>query len=269
MKIEVIISKIKEMFKQEKVRKIIRIIINVLFYIIIILALFILMISITSKKDIDGTATVFNHQLRFVQSDSMAKCEQTDVSKYKIKSLKLKTCIFIEVAPSKEEDLNKWYSSLQVGDVLTIKYVYVKQETITHRIISIEEKETGGYIIILEGDNKESDSNLLQQVIDTSQTNSTNYIVGKVVGQNYILGLLVYAFKTPVGIICLIIIPCLIIIAFEVIKIVRILNKEKREQIKEEQEKQKQTIEELKKQIEELRNKENEGKEESDEPKEN
>lgn len=265
MKIEIIKNKIKEIIKHPKTKKIMQIIINVLFYIIILSALFILMISITSKKDSDGTAIVFNHQLRFVQSDSMAKCDQTDVSKYKIKSLKLKTCIFIQVAPIEEKELNAWYDSLEVGDVLTIKYVYVKQETITHRIKEIKEKETGGYIIILEGDNKESDSNLLQQVIDTSQTNSTNYIVGKVVGQNYLLGLLVYSFKTPVGIICLIIIPCLIIISFEVIKIVRVISKEKRDKINEEQEKQNQTIEELKKQLEELRNKENERKEENSE----
>lgn len=255
----------KSIIKSEKIKKILQIIINVLFYVIILLALFILIISITSKKDIDGTAIVFNHQLRFVQSDSMGKCDQTDVSKYKIKSLKLKTCIFIEVAPTEEDELNEWYDSLQVGDVLTIKYVYVKQETITHRIKEIKPKETGGYIIILEGDNKESDSNLLQQVIDTSQTNSTNYIIGKVVGQNYLLGLLVYAFKTPVGIICLIIIPCLIIITFEVIKIIKVLNKDKKEKIIEEQEKQNKTIEELKKQLEELRNKESERKEENDE----
>lgn len=251
------IVKIKELLKSEKTKKIIKLILNILFYIIILLATFILIISVTSKKDSDGTATIFNHQLRFVQSDSMAKCDQTDVSKYKIKSLKLKTCIFIQIPPEDENKLDEWYSNLKVGDVLTIKYVYVKQETITHRITSIKEKETGGFIITLEGDNKASDSNTLIQEIDTSLTNSPNYIVGKVVGQNYLLGLLVYAFKTPVGIICLVIIPCLIIIAFEIIKIVKVLNQEKKQAIALQQEQQAKTIEELQRQIEELKNKEN------------
>lgn len=249
----------KENMKDKKaiVKKVLKITGNVLVYLLMAIAMFVLVISITSKKDSDGTATVFGYQLRFVQSDSMEECELTDVSKFEIKSIRVKSCVFVDVAPESEEEKAEWYKSLKVGDVLTFKYVYSRQETITHRIVNIEEKITGGYIITLEGDNKNAETDLMQQTIDTSLTDSPNYIIGKVTGQSYVLGLLVYAFKTPVGIVCLIIIPCLIIIAFEVIRLVKVFGKDKKEKLQAEKKKQDDEIEELKRQLAELQNMKN------------
>lgn len=220
---------------------------SVLLYLIIAVALFVLVVSVSAKKDVDGTATVFGKQLRFVQSDSMESCEQTDVSGYKIKSIPVKSCVFIEVVPEEEEKQAEWYKNLSVGDVLTFKYVYTRQETITHRIVDIKEKESGGYLITLMGEN--ADSNLLSQTIDTSLIDSPNYIIGKVTGQSYLLGLAVYALNTPVGLICFIIIPCLIIIAFEVMRLIKVFGKDKKEKIKAERQKQADEIEELKRQL--------------------
>lgn len=249
----------KENMKDKKaiVKKVLKITGNVLVYLLMAIAMFVLVISITSKKDSDGTATVFGYQLRFVQSDSMEECELTDVSNFEIKSIRVKSCVFVDVAPESEEEKAEWYKSLKVGDVLTFKYVYSRQETITHRIVNIEEKITGGYIITLEGDNKNAETDLMQQTIDTSLTDSPNYIIGKVTGQSYVLGLLVYAFKTPVGIVCLIIIPCLIIIAFEVMRLVKVFGKDKKEKLQAEKKKQDDEIEELKRQLAELQNMKN------------
>lgn len=235
--------------KKSGLIKALRIVGDVVLFIVIAFALFALIVSISSKKDSDGTATVFGYQLRFVQSDSMDKYELTDVSDYQIKSIPVKSCIFVQVAPESDEEKAEWYKQLKVGDVLTFKYVYTKQETITHRIVDIQEKASGGYLITLEGDNKTSDSNLLQQTIDTSLTDSPNYIIGKVTGQSYFLGLVIYAFKTPVGIICLIIIPCLIVIGFEVVRIVKVLGKDKKEKVKQKEQNQANEIEELKRQL--------------------
>lgn len=239
----------KNVLKNETLKKALKIAGDVVLYLIIALAMFVLVVSVTAKKDSDGTATVFGRQLRFVQSDSMAECETTDVSAYKIKSIPVKSCVFIEVVPENEQEKAAWYADLRVGDVLTFKYVYTKQETITHRIVQIEQNESGGYTITLEGDNKNADSELLSQTIDTSLFDSPNYIIGKVTGQSYLLGLLVYAFKTPVGIVCLIIVPCLIIIAFEIMRLVRVFGKEKKEKIQAQQEQQASEIEELKRQL--------------------
>lgn len=222
---------------------------NVLLYLIIALAVFVLIVSITAKKDSDGTATVFGKQLRFVQSDSMEACDRTDVSAYKIKSIKIRSCVFIDVIPEDEAERDEWLKTIKVGDVLTFKYVYTKQETITHRVVNIEAKETGGYVITLEGDNKASDSEVLKQTIDTSQENSPNYIIGRVTGQSYLLGLLVYAFKQPIGMVCFVIVPCLIMIAFQVIRIVRTVSADRREKAAEEKASRTNEIEELKRQL--------------------
>lgn len=250
--------------KNSAIKKALRVTGDAALFIVILFALFALVLSIAAKKDSDGTATVFGYQLRFVRSDSMDKCDLTDVSGYKIKSIPVKSCIFVQVAPEDEEQKREWYGRLQVGDVLTFRYVYTKQETITHRIVSIEEKADGGYIITLEGDNKNADSEQLRQTIDTSLTDSPNYVIGKVTGQSYILGLIVYAFRTPVGVICLIIIPCLIIIGFEIARLVRVLSADKKEKAKEKKQRQAEEIEELKRRLEFLQNQNNTAENPSD-----
>ncbi len=222
---------------------------------IVTLAAFSIFVTTASKKDSDGTVNIFSYQLRIVQSSSMEKCEYVDVDKYKIKDIKVKSCIFIETLPSNNEEASTWYSKLEVGDVLTFKYVYVKQETITHRIIEINKNENNdGYTIKLQGDNRNSEDGVAIQTIDTSLINSKNYVIGKVVGQSYLLGLLIYTLKTPVGIICVFIIPCLIIIVYEVTKIIRVFAIEKKEKVEKESNLKDKEIEDLKKRLEELEN---------------
>ncbi len=239
--------------KQSKAGKAVNIIFNILLGVFIVCAAFVLTISVVSKKDSDGTATIFNTQLRFVQTDSMDACEQTDVSQYKIKSIKAKSCVFVNVIPEDEEERNKWLDEIEVGDVLTFRYVYTKQETITHRVVNKVSNESGGYIITLEGDNKSSTTGVLKQTINTSDVDSPNYIVGKVVGQSYVLGLIVYAMRSTLGIVLIIIIPCSIIIIYNAIKIVRVCAGDRKEKARAQVESQNKEIEELKKQLEMLK----------------
>ena len=211
------------------------IIFEIIMYLFMIVCMFGIIIAIFSKKDVDNTAILFGHQMRVVETPSMEECELTDVSKYDIKSLPVKTLIFIEVVPEDEQKKEKWYADLEIGDVLTFKYLYTRQETITHRIIDIIKKDTGGYLIYLEGDNKDSEEGVLTQIIDTSVSESPNYVVGKVVGQSYPLGLLIYALKSPIGLIFIILIPCAVIIIFEIIKIINVFSAEKKAKEKENQ----------------------------------
>ena len=243
---------------KQKVLKALQIAGDVLFCLIIAFALFVLIISVSSKRDADGTATVFGYQLRFVRSGSMEKCDQTDVSGYKIKSIPGKSCVFIKKAPAPEDQqaLNEWCSALSVGDVLTFQYskygaANIQDKVITHRIVKIEPKE-GGYIITLEGDNKNDTGSVGQQVIDTTKADGLDYIIGKVEGQSYFLGLCVYALKSPVGLIFIIIVPCMIVIAYEVIKIITVLNKDKKDRQQQEKTAKEDEIALLRKQLEEL-----------------
>lgn len=222
---------------------------NVVLYLVLALVLFTVVVSITAKKDSDGAATVFGTQLRFVQSGSMEKCDQTDVSAYKIKSIPVKSCVFIEVMPEDEAERSEWLKTVKVGDVLTFKYLYQRQETVTHRVVKLEEKPEGGYIVTLEGDNKADQDTAGQQIIDTEDRTSPNYIIGRVKGQSYVLGLLVYALKSPVGIVCIVIVPCVIMIILQVIRIAGAIGSDKKEKLAEEKKSQADEIEELKRKL--------------------
>lgn len=237
-------------------KKVANIVLDVVVVAVLLLALFTIVVTINAKKSQDKDASsIFGYQLRFVQSGSMEKCAYTDVSKYKVKSIKVKSCVFIKTAPTDVEKIKEWYKTLKVGDVLTFQY---KGEIITHRIVKIEEKETGnGYIITLKGDYKSSkDNEPAEQVIDTEvDTPATvNYIIGKVTGQSYLLGLCVYVLKLRVGIICFIIIPCLVIVVFQILRITKVLGEDKKNKRKEEQANKDDEIEELKRQLAALQN---------------
>lgn len=240
------------MEKTQPFKKIVTVLANILLYAFIAISIFGVIITVVSQKDPDGTVTVFGMQMRSVISPSMEKCEATDVSGYEIKDIPTNSMVFIDVAPRDKTEAEKWYADLRVGDVLTFKYVYVRQETITHRITSIEENERGGYTISLEGDNKDYDAEVLTQTIDTSEANSPNYVIGKVVGQSYPLGLLITVLKSPVGIICVVIIPALAIMIFEIVKVVRMFTEDKRNAEREEKESRERELEELRRRLSEL-----------------
>ncbi len=201
-------------------KKILSIISNVFLFIVIAICIFSVLVAVFAKKDSDGAAEIFGYQVRIVTTDSMAKCESTDVSDFKIKSLPSGTLILVDVVPQDETEANEWYSKLEKGDVLTFRYVYAEQITITHRVTNITDKEDGGYIIELAGDNKNSGSDQLTQVIDTSVQNGGNYVIGKVTAKSFFLGFIVNLIRSPAGMIFVLIVPCTVVILLELVKIV-------------------------------------------------
>ena len=231
------------------IKKIFKITSDILLYCFIFLGLITIIITLSSKKDIDGATNIFNYQLRLVITDSMAKCSETNVSKYKIKSIPKNSLVLIK----KIED--NAYKKIKEGDVLTFRYLYTEQVTITHRVKSIVEKDTGGYIIELVGDNKTGESELLVQTIDTSIEESPNYIIGEVVYTSIIIGFILNMLKSSLGIVFIIIIPSFIIILLEVIKIINITIIEKRKLAERKANEKEQEILELKKKLKEMENK--------------
>ena len=157
--------------------------------ILTVIATAMVIITIISPKGADGASQIFGYEIRVVETNSMEECDATDVSGYEIGSLKKDTMIAITLVPERAYEAENWYAGLKVGDVLTVRYTYNTQLTITHRITAITEKEDGsGYIIELQGDNVASDASQLTQVIDTSDTESGNYVIGKVIWQSYAIG---------------------------------------------------------------------------------
>lgn len=238
---------------KEKIKRIINIVANVLLYLFIAICILGVVLTITAKKDSDGTATVLGWQMRIVLSSSMEKCDATDVSQFEIKDIPVRSMVFIEVVPEDKDEAAEWYSNLEIGDVLTFKYVYTRQETITHRITDIKDNGKGGYIITLNGDNKDGDLANMSQVIDTSLSDGPEYIIGKVTGQSYILGLFVSVLRSTLGIILIVILPSLIIIGFEVVKIVKVLGEDKKKQAQLEKEQKDSEIDMLRRELEALK----------------
>ena len=228
-----------------KMKKLTNIVTNVLLCVFLAIAILTVALTIFSQKDTDGAARIFGYQMRVVTSDSMAKSEYTDVSNYKIKDIPLRSMVFIKTVPQDAEKADQWYRSLREGDVLTFRYVYTTQITITHRITSIVEKETGGFLIELAGDNKNSETGQLVQIIDTSIPQNTNYVIGKVVGRAYLFGVILSFLMQPVGMILVIILPCVVIIGLEVAKITKAMTAEKKQQEQAEKEEKEKELEEL------------------------
>lgn len=241
-----------------KFNKIKNIVIDTVMYVFLAICLVFVAMLVFGQKDIDGTTQVFGRQFRVVTSNSMDACDQTDVSGYDIKSIPVKSMVFIDLVPEDESEAQKWYESIEEGDVLTFRYVYTSQVTITHRVDKKIDNNDGTYTFYLVGDNKDSDANLLSQVITTGNPSSTNYIIGKVTGQSKILGKIVVTLRNPLGMVLLIIVPSLIIIIYEIIRIMNVISFEKRKRMKEDYDKKESEIEYLKQKLAELEEKQNE-----------
>lgn len=235
-----------------KMKKTGKIILDTLQYFFLVLCILSVIITLSSNRDQDGAAEVFGYQMRVVASDSMAKCELTDVSDFEIKDIPLRSMVFVKVIPDDPAEAEAFYRDLEVGDVLTFRYVYTTQVTITHRITSIEEKDTGGFIIRLAGDNKNSEDGQLEQVIDTSVPNNTNYVIGKVTGQSKLFGFVMSFLMQKIAIVLIIIVPCAAIILFEILKITKVLGADKKEREREEREQQERELNELRRKLAEL-----------------
>ena len=235
-------------------KRILRIALSVVQYFFIALCVVAVIIVIVGKKDAnDGAITVFGHQMRTVLTGSMEKSEQTDVSGFDIKSIPRKAMVFIETVPEDPAEAKAWYDGLREGDVLTFRYVYSTSEVITHRIVEREAVE-GGWIITLEGDNNSAEYGGDQQVIDTTTDRglATNYVIGKVVHVSPVFGWFISSVKEPLGMALIIILPCLLIIVLEAVKIARVLGEEKRRRLGAEHKEKDDKIAELERRLAEL-----------------
>lgn len=194
----------------------------------LVIATLALAVTLLSERSETGAVEFMGYQTLIVVSESMEPCAETDVSGFEIKSIPKNSMILVQLVPEDETEATNWYRSLKVGDVLTFRYYYATQITITHRITSITEKESGGFIIELAGDNKNSDSKQLYQTIDTSNPASMNYVIGKVEFASSSVGLCLSALKTPLGLISMVMVPCAVIAVMEILKINNAVVEDKR-----------------------------------------
>ena len=247
---------------KQTLKKAFRIVSDVLLFLFVAVCAFCVVLTVSSKRNEDDSAQFLGYRLLFVQSASMERCEETweEVQKYRVKDLPTGTCIFVQTVPEDAKEKEAWIRSLQVGDVVTFRYVVGQQETITHRIVSLRE-DGAHYYVSLQGDNRTEGTT--QQVFDAFAEDSPNYIVGKVIGQSLFLGRMISSLKTPAGIALIVLLPCLLIISLEVSRIVGALKESGKRESAEQLEKTKE-IEQLKEHLaalqQEVLEKQNSGK---------
>ena len=232
-------------------KKVFKIASYVLLYTALAIGALAVLFSLASKKGETGAVQVFGYQLLTVESSSMEKNPNTDVSDYDVKGIPQHSLVFVQSKPKDTQKRQEWYSSLKVGDVLSFRYRYVTQVTVTHRITKITDNGTGGYLIELRGDNA-ADRNSFQTINTSLDESSPNYIIGKVTGQSRFLGKLLYAIQTPPGMTFIIIVPCIVIIVLEILRLVSVFGKNEKKKLLEEQRIKDAEIEHLKKRVAEL-----------------
>ena len=234
-------------------KKAFKLVLYILLYSLLVASALAVLFMLTSQKSETGATQVFGYQLLTVGSASMESSPDTDVSNFEIKSIPEHSLVFVKTKPKDKSALDEWYSSLKIGDVLSFRYQYVQQVTVTHRITNITANSDGGYLIELMGDNSPD----AFQIIDTSLDESgSNYIIGKVEGQSRLLGGFIYALRNPIGLTFIIIIPCVVIISIEVLRIVSVFNKNSRQKLLEEQQLKDAEIAALRERIAELEERE-------------
>ncbi len=236
-------------------RKIVKIFGSVVYALFLFVCVVFVVLSISIKKEGDGGINLFGKQARVVLSESMEKCNLTDVSEYEIKDIPVKTLVVIQTVPKDEQKADEWYANLKKGDVLTFRYVYTKQETITHRLIEDPTpKAGGGYILRLSGDNKTANASTLTQTIDTSQ-GGLNYVIGKVTSTSYAAGVILVALKNPVCMICIVILPALLLMVVEICRLYFSVSQQKNQGLERLTQEQAKEIEGLKQELEILQGK--------------
>lgn len=236
--------------EKQKTKKIV----NIIEWIVIgIFGVFFLFVIVFASKSPTGNASgsVFGFETRLVLSSSMDAPKDFYKGKdYKVKSIEAGSVVFIKDCNYQNETKKeKFYASLTTGDVVTY-YSKVTNVYVTHRIVEVE-KTSDNVIYTILGDNVDSETSITEKV-----KKNDNLIVGKVIGKSKALGwAYTNVFSNKIAMFFIIAVPCFVLAAYEGVKIITIVNAEKKEKAALEAKKREDEIENLQKQIEELKNK--------------
>lgn len=174
----------------KRVRKIIKVVGNVLFG--LVLACVALMVFFMIRSRVAGTPPmVFGHYVFIVLSGSMEPSIHTG------------GVVFVKpVAPEE----------LKVGDVVTFSGFAGSKALTTHRIIEVTQDEENGLTFLTKGDANEDP--------DPNRTLPTN-VIGKATGSAPLLGYLMSFVQTRQGLMTFILVPAGLLIIYEVFSYIR------------------------------------------------
>lgn len=191
----------------------VKIVLNIIFYVLVAILLFFAAISITTRIT---KGKIGSSQYLVIISSSM---EGEEKEEYDIKTIKVKSLIKIDLVKD-----DNFYSSLKKGDVITFNYIYLGNETITHRIVEDPILDKGVYKYKVQGDAVSDDYQTLYS------DGRTGEIIGKVTFVSYPIGLFYFFINSKVGMVVLVILPSSAICIYEIFKVIFIISERKRVQ---------------------------------------
>jgi len=182
---------------EEKNKNKIDLVLNILYKVFFAVAILIIILLISTKLPLPG-----NLQILIVRSGSMEPA--------------IKTGSIVAVKPASE---------YKVGDIITFDSGRHDKVPTTHRIVEIKE-ENGIKSFVTKGDANET--------VDLKEISEKN-IIGKALVDIPYIGYVATTARKPIGFILIIVIPALLVIYDEALKIVRELRKKagKKQKIKE------------------------------------
>ena len=192
-------------------KKVLKIIGDVVFVIVILFALFIAVINLKAKAS-NGIPNLFGRGFLTVNSDSMAG-NQKD-------SFTTKDLLVVDIVTDKNYEDR--VLNLEVGDIVTY-YDYGEGKVISHRIINVvETTDPNNPTFTLKGDNWAVTTNV-------SARSVLAIFDHKVAG----VGSIMAWFSSGLGFFVIVVLPCVLFLAYEIYRFIKTLNEYNREKNKE------------------------------------
>lgn len=214
--------------KKQKTKKILNIVVNVVVGVILVFALLITIINISSKQK--GYTSVFGTAHMVVQSGSMDPDNlkrpdeyQDFMDKGRMPGFKKGDLVRVKVLKDEEK------KNLEVGDVISFLQDINGDNVMeinSHRIYDKKEEENGSVTYWTRGD-AASDGDY--QVINTFTAEGANwYLIGKVTGKSGGFGHLINFFNSSTGFLVCIVIPSFLIVIYFAFNLTREILKYKK-----------------------------------------
>ena len=192
-----------ENIKENKSSQILKIVLQVLYYVVIVLLLGFSIITIASRGERD-IPKVFGRGFLAVQSDSMVGDNKD--------SFKKGDLVFVKILNDKSRE------NLKVGDVVTFYDESIRNFN-THRIVNIEELSTGTYFTT-QGDNEAH-----PDLVDRVASDYYAIYAGKMRG----VGKIITFLNTRLGFGLLIVLPITGLFVYQGVKVLLLVNENKKQ----------------------------------------
>lgn len=191
----------------------------------------------SNKPSSKSSGSIFGFETRLVISGSMEGSDdfyKNEGKDFKIKKISVGSVVFIDSIPVNDvfkdndhkeytDTFKNYISKISVNDVLTFTPMDSPTVPITHRVIDIETRADGKVMYTTHGDANEDGVN---------EKFYAENIIGKVIGSSKFVGDLYNNFFTKKWAVAIVIVtPCLAVMTFEIVKIVKIVKEDKKQKL--------------------------------------